>query len=222
MARTDARLELRKARKATAALELNPLLVVRYVAVLQGTSLPPSLACSPGLVLPALLQGQSTAPVLATSTGLIHPGHLTTELAAPVPVVSATVVIEATLASTTRAALHDFEADYDINVFRGPSHTSAGDWDSAALVTTAAASDWQRPALTPATCQGDWQEAGALMAMVVDLSDQMPRHHEPVQGLFDEALPLDASHGQEFDSLPPGHVVTRSLWVEGPRSAAGR
>ncbi len=215
MARTDARLELRKARKATAALELNPLLVVRYEAVLQGTSLPPSLACSPGLVLPSLLQGQSAAPVLATSAGLVHPAHLSAELAAPVAVVSATVVIEATLASTTRAVLHDFEAGYDINVFRGPSHTSAGDWDRAALVTTAVASDWQRPALTPATCQGDWQEAGALMAVVVDLSEQLPRHHEPVRGLFDEALPLNASHGQGFDSLPPGHAVTRSLWVEG-------
>ena len=215
MARTDARLELRKARKATAALELNPLLVVRYEAVLQGTSLPPSLACSPGLVLPSLLQGQSTAPVLATSAGLVHPGHLSAELAAPVAVVSATVVIEATLASTTRAVLHDIEAGYDINVYRGPSHTSAGDWDRAALVTTAVASDWQRPALTPATCQGDWQEAGALMAVVVDLSEQLPRHHEPVRGLFDEALPLGASHGQGFDSLPPGHAVTRSLWVEG-------
>ncbi|WP_429053181.1 hypothetical protein [Aeromonas rivipollensis] len=215
MARTDARLELRKARKDTAALELNPLLVVRYEAVLQGTSLPPSLACSPGLVLPSLLQGQSTAPVLATSAGLVHPGHLSAELAAPVAVVSATVVIEATLASTTRAVLYDFEAGYDINVYRGPSHTSAGDWDRAALVTTAVASDWQRPALTPATCQGDWQEAGALMAVVVDLSEQLPRHHEPVRGLFDEALPLNASHGQGFDSLPPGHAVTRSLWVEG-------
>ncbi|WP_328222457.1 hypothetical protein [Aeromonas caviae] len=215
MARTDARLELRKARKATAALELNPLLVVRYEAVLQGTSLPPSLACSPGLVLPALLQGQSAAPVLATSAGLVHPGHLSAELAAPVPVVSATVVIEATLASTTRAVLHDFEAGYDINVYRGPSHTSAGDWDRAALVTTAVASDWQRPALTPATCPGDWQEAGALMAVVVDLNEQLPRHHEPVRGLFDEALALNASHGQGFDSLPPGHAVTRSLWVEG-------
>ncbi|WP_342057833.1 hypothetical protein [Aeromonas sp. OTU364] len=215
MARTDARLELRKARKATAALELNPLLVVRYEAVLQGTSQPPSLACSPGLVLPALLQGQSAVPVLATSAGLVHPGHLSAELAAPVAVVSATVVIEATLASTTRAVLHDIEAGYDINVYRGPSHTSAGDWDRAALVTTAVASDWQRPALTPATCQGDWQEAGALMAVVVDLSEQLPRHHEPVRGLFDEALPLNASHGQGFDSLPPGHAVTRSLWVEG-------
>ncbi|WP_461604092.1 hypothetical protein [Aeromonas rivipollensis] len=215
MARTDARLELRKARKATAALELNPLLVVRYEAVLQGTSLPPSLACSPRLVLPSLLQGQSTAPVLATSAGLVHPGHLSAELAAPVAVISATVVIEATLASTTRAVLHDFEAGYDINVYRGPSHTSAGDWDRAALVTTAVASDWQRPALTPATCPGDWQEAGPLMAVVVDLSEQLPRHHEPVRGLFDEALPLNASHGQGFDSLPPGHAVTRSLWVEG-------
>ncbi|WOQ12503.1 hypothetical protein [Aeromonas media] len=215
MARTDARLELRKARKATAALELNPLLVVRYVAVLQGTSLPPSLACSPGLVLPALLQGRCAEPVLATSAGLVHPGHLSAELAAPVAVVSATVVIEATLASTTRAVLHDIEAGYDINVYRGPSHTSAGDWDRAALVTTAVASDWQRPALTPATCPGDWQEAGPLMAVVVDLSEQLPRHHEPVRGLFDEALPLNASHGQGFDSLPPGHAVTRSLWVEG-------
>lgn len=215
MARTDARLELRKARKATAALELNPLLVVRYEAVLQGSSLPPSLACSPGLVLPSLLQGQSTAPVLATSAGLVHPGHLSAELAAPVAVISVTVVIEATLASTTRAVLHDFEAGYDINVYRGPSHTSAGDWDRSALVTTAVASDWQRPALTPATCPGDWQEAGPLMAVVVDLSEQLPRHHEPVRGLFDEALPLNASHGQGFDSLPPGHAVTRSLWVEG-------
>ncbi|WP_461601843.1 hypothetical protein [Aeromonas rivipollensis] len=215
MARTDARLELRKARKATAALELNPLLVVRYEAVLQGTSLPPSLACSPGLVLPALLQGRCAEPVLATSTGLVHPAHLSAELAAPVAVISATVVIEATLASTTRAVLHDIEAGYDINVYRGPSHTSAGDWDRAALVTTAVASDWQRPAMTPATCQGDWQEAGPLMAVVVDLSEQLPRHHEPVRGLFDEALPLNASHGQGFDSLPPGHAVTRSLWVEG-------
>lgn len=215
MARTDARLELRKARKATAALELNPLLVVRYEAVLQGTSLPPSLACSPGLVLPSLLQGRCAEPVLATWAGLVHPGHLSAELAAPVVAISATVVIEATLASTTRAVLHDFEAGYDINVYRGPSHTSAGDWDRAALVTTAVASDWQRPALTPATCQGDWQEAGPLMAVVVDLSEQLPRHHEPVRGLFDEALPLNASHGQGFDSLPPGHAVTRSLWVEG-------
>ncbi|MGS3174485.1 hypothetical protein [Aeromonas sanarellii] len=215
MARTDARLELRKARRATAALELNPLLVVRYVAVLQGTSLPPSLACSPGLVLPAVLQGQSAAPVPGVSAGLVHPGHLTAEPAAPVATVSATVVIEATLASTPQAALHDFEAGYDINVFRGPSHTSAGDWDRAALVTTAVADDWQRPAMTPAICQADWQEAGPLMAVVVDLSDQMPRHDEPVRGLFDEALPLGTSHGQGFDSLPPGHVVTRSLWVEG-------
>lgn len=34
-------------------------------------------------------------------------------------------------------------------------------------------------------------------------------------GELDEALPLNASHGQGFDSLPPGHAVTRSLWVEG-------
>ena len=51
MARTDARLELRKARRSNAALELNPLLVVRYVAVLQGTCLPPTFASSPGLVV---------------------------------------------------------------------------------------------------------------------------------------------------------------------------
>ncbi len=215
MARTDARLELQKARKARAALELNPLMVQRYAAVLRGTSLPPSLACSPGLVLPAVLQGQSTAPVPGVSAGLVHPGHLTAEPAAPVATVSATVVIEATLASTARPLLPAIEAGHDINVFRGPSHTSAGDWDRAALVTTTVADDWQRPAMTPATCQADWQEAGPLMAVVVDLSDQMPRHDEPVRGLFDEALPLGTSHGQGFDSLPPGHVVTRSLWVEG-------
>ena len=211
----DGNLELNKARKPGGHLELNPTHVTRYLAVLQGVSLPPLLACSPGLVLPALLQGRSAAPVPAVSAGLAHPGHLSAVLMAPVATVSATVVIKATLASTVQAVLHDFEAGYDINVFRGPSHTSAGDWDRAALVTTAVASDWQRPALTPTTCPGDWQEAGAMMAVVVDLSEQLPRHHEPVRGLFDEALPLGASHGQGFDSLPPGHAVTRSLWVEG-------
>lgn len=48
MARTDARLALQKARKSSAALELNPAMVVRYVAVLQGTCLPPTFASSPG------------------------------------------------------------------------------------------------------------------------------------------------------------------------------
>ena len=181
MARTDARLELRKARKATAALELNPLLVVRYVAVLQGTSLPPSLACSPGLVLPALLQGQSTTPVLATSTGLIHPGHLTAEPAAPVAVVSATVVIEATLASTTQAVLHDIEAGYDINVFRGPSHTSADHFERAGLVTRAVQSDWQQPALVSAPCQNHWQEASPLQAEWAGLAEQLPREDGTVR-----------------------------------------
>ncbi|MFM4867871.1 MULTISPECIES: hypothetical protein [Aeromonas] len=212
---TDGNLELSKVRKGGGHLELNAAYVTSWLAVLRGASLPPSLACSPGLILPATLQGQSAAPVPGISAGLVHPGHLTAEPAAPVTTVSATVVIEATLASTVQAVLHDFEAGHDINVFRGPSHTNAGDWDRAALVTTAVADDWQRPAMTPATCQADWQEASPLMAVVVDLSDQMPRHDEPVRGLFDEALPLGTSHGQGFDSLPPGHVVTRSLWVEG-------
>ncbi|WP_254052435.1 hypothetical protein [Aeromonas caviae] len=32
---------------------------------------------------------------------------------------------------------------------------------------------------------------------------------------FDEGQALGANNGHGFDSLPPGHAVTRSLWVEG-------
>ncbi|HHB1156313.1 TPA: hypothetical protein ACOA1Y_003481 [Vibrio cholerae] len=215
MARTDARLELQKARKATAALELNPLLVVRYVAVLQGTSLPPSLACSPGLVLPTLLQGQSTASALAAWTGLVHPGELSAALTGPVAAASATVVIEATLASTVRAPLHAIEADHDINVFRGPSHTSAGHWDRPALTTPVVRSDWQRPDMVPATRGHAWQEGVPLPVKVADLSETMARQQVALAAVFDEAQALTASRGQPFDSLPPGHAVARSLWVEG-------
>ena len=78
MARTDARLELQKARKASAALELNPLMVQRYAAVLRGTSLPPSLACSPGLVLPAVLTWLIAIPL--RKWGWIKDGDLKLDL----------------------------------------------------------------------------------------------------------------------------------------------
>lgn len=76
MARTDARLELQKARKASAALELNPLMVQRYAAVLRGTSLPPSLTCSPGLVLPSALQGTGPAPQASLVVTPVYPAAL--------------------------------------------------------------------------------------------------------------------------------------------------
>ena len=69
MARTDARLELQKARKANAALELNPLQVQRYAAVLRGTSLPPSLleltAKPHGHFYAAIAEGYGVMPSFA-------------------------------------------------------------------------------------------------------------------------------------------------------------
>lgn len=215
MARTDARLELRKARRSSAALELNPLLVVRYVAVLQGTCLPPTFASSPGLVLPTVLQGHVQAPLADVAVTAIHPATLVSTAPAMVTDITASVVIEASLAVTARPALYQFEADYDINVFRGPSHISQGHWNLAPAVTASVASDWSRPGVLQTTNVSDWQEGAPLTATVVDLSAQMPRCTALKQERFAEGLPLGVSHGQGFTSLPPGHAINQSLWAEG-------
>ncbi|WP_234888658.1 MULTISPECIES: hypothetical protein [Aeromonas] len=215
MARTDARLELQKARKASAALELNPLMVQRYAAVLRGTSLPPSLTCSPGLVLPSALQGTGPAPQASLVVTPVYPAALLATAPPPAVEIGAAVVIEATLASTARPPLPAIEAGHDINVFRGPSHTSAAHFERAGLVTRAVQSDWQRPELVPATRPSTWQEARPLQAEWAGLAEQLPREDGTVRVPFDEGQALGASNGHGFDSLPPGHAVTRSLWVEG-------
>ncbi|MBP4066660.1 hypothetical protein J9893_06610 [Aeromonas sp. MaB10011B] len=212
---TDGNLELSKVRKGGGHLELNAAYVTSWLAVLRGGSLPPSLVCSPGLILPATLQGQVAHPLPAVAGVAVHPGVMTGQLAAPAVTVTATVVIEATLASTARPLLPAIEAGHDINVFRGPSHTSTDHFERAALVTRAVQSDWQRPELVPATSPSTWQEASPLQTEWTGLAEQLPREYGTVRVPFDEGLALGASNGHGFDSLPPGHAVTRSLWVEG-------
>jgi hypothetical protein len=145
----------------------------------------------------------------------VHPGVLIGQLAAPAVTVTATVVIEATLASTARPLLPAIEAGHDINVFRGPSHTSTDHFERAALVTRAVQSDWQQPALVPAPCQNHWQEARPLQTEWTGLAEQLPRKDGTVRVPFDEGQAIGANNGHGFDSLPPGHAETRSLWVEG-------
>lgn len=214
MARKDASLELRKARQSNGNLELNQAMVVRYEAVLNGHTLPPVLACSPRLVLPSVVQGQTTAPALSADAGLIYPATLAALSPAAVAEIRGTIVIECAMAVTTQAAIHDFDAGYDVNVFRGPSHASAGDWDRAALVSSGVASDWQQPAIERSSCAADWQEAAPQASAVVELGEVMPQRYELNQGVFEEAVAVGMAHGQPFDNLPPGHAVTRALWVE--------
>ncbi|ATL99555.1 hypothetical protein CK910_14565 [Aeromonas sp. CA23] len=214
MARKDASLELRKARQNNGNLELNQAMVVRYEAVLNGHPLPPVLACSPGLVLPSVVQGQTTAPALSADAGLIYPATLAAPSPAAVAEIRGTIVIECVMAMTTQAAIHDFDAGYDVNVFRGPSHASAGDWDRAALVSSGVASDWQQPAIERSSCAADWQEAAPQASAVVELGEVMPQRYELNKGVFEEAVAVGMAHGQPFDNLPPGHAVTRALWVE--------
>ncbi|MFQ2487289.1 hypothetical protein ACK31S_04610 [Aeromonas caviae] len=212
---TDGNLELSKVRKGGGHLELNAAYVTSWLAVLRGASLPPSLACSPGLILPATLQGRVAHPLPAVAGVAVHPGVMTGQLAAPAVTVTATVVIEATLASTARPLLPAIEAGHDINVFRGPSHTSTDHFERAALVTRAVQSDWQRPELVPATRPSTWQEASPLQTEWTGLAEQLPRKDGTVRVPFDEGQAIGANNGHGFDSLPPGHAETRSLWVEG-------
>ncbi|MFM5576891.1 hypothetical protein ACET8O_20250 [Aeromonas veronii] len=214
MARKDASLELRKARQSNGNLELNQAMVVRYVAVLQGTSLPPMLACSPGLVLPAVVSGQVATPALAVDTGLIYPAALTSQTPAVAAEFDGTIVISCTMAVTTEAVTHRIEAGYDVNVFRGPSHALASDWELAGTVSSGVTSDWQRPDTVQATPAADWQESAPVPASVVQVSEVMPKRYELTRGVYEEGGPTSTAHGQPFDNLPPGHAAIRTLWVE--------
>ncbi|WP_323877691.1 hypothetical protein [Aeromonas caviae] len=218
MARTDARLELQKARKSSAALELNPAMVVRYVAVLRGTCLPPTFASSPGLVLPAVLQGQGQAPLTDVTITPIHPATLASTAPATVTDITASVVIDATLAVTARAALYQIEAGYDINVFRGPSHTSQGQWQQAQDVVASVTSHWERPGVAQAHHQQSWQEGTALKSTLVGVAAQMPRCDNLVQDRFEEGPALGTTHGTGFTSLPRCDVTPRSPWREATRA----
>ncbi|MGY3884213.1 hypothetical protein [Aeromonas aquatica] len=214
MARTDPALELRKARQNTGAMELNPSAIQRYAAVLRGTSLPPVLACSPGLVLPAALHPVLANPQAEVVAGLIHQGSLASTPAAPVADLVATIIIECAWSSTAQPVSHHLQAGYDINVFRGASHTSQDDWQRAALLTEAVASDWQTPAVMAVARGNDWQEGAVLTDGVTEHSGIMPKRYQVHQGRFDEGQPLGAQAGHSFDSLPPGHTVVGTLWVE--------
>ncbi|MDD9308378.1 hypothetical protein V6S06_13955 [Aeromonas hydrophila] len=214
MARKDASLELRKARQSNGNLELNQAMVVRYVAVLQGTSLPPVLACSPGLVLPSVVAGQVTAPALVADAGLIYPGALASQPSAAVAEFDGTIVISCDMAVTTEAVTHRIEAGYDVNVFRGPSHAVASDWEPSGTVSSGVTSDWQRPDAVQATPAADWQESAPVPASVVQVSEVMPKRYELASGFYEEAVPTGTAHGQPFDNLPPGHAAIRTLWVE--------
>lgn len=118
------------------------------------------------------------------------------------------------MASTLRPVVPTLMAEYDINVFRGPSSAVADDWQRADLLTDAVACDWQQPALVRANRGDDWQEAEPLTAAVVDVGDRMPRGDEVVRACFDEGQPLATRHGQPCDNLPPGHARVAALWVE--------
>ncbi|HHQ4628815.1 hypothetical protein [Aeromonas hydrophila] len=214
MARKDASLELRKARQSNGNLELNQAMVVRYVAVLQGTSLPPVLACSPGLVLPAVVSGQVAAPALTVDAGLIYPAALTSQAPAVAAEFDGTIVISCTMAVTTEAVTHRIEAGYDVNVFRGPSHAVASDWEPSGTVSSGVTSDWQRPDVVQATPAADWQESAPVPASVVQVSEVMPKRYELASGLYEEGVQVGTAHGQPFDNLPPGHAAIRTLWVE--------
>ncbi len=214
MARKDASLELRKARQSNGNLELNQAMVVRYVAVLQGTSLPPVLSCSPGLVLPAVVAGQVAAPALAVDAGLIYPAELISQTPTVAAEFDGTIVISCTMAVTTEEVTHRIEAGYDVNVFRGPSHAIASEWELAGTVSSGVTSDWQRPDTVQATPAADWQESAPVPASVVQVSEVMPKRYELASGLYEEGVPVGTAHGQPFDNLPPGHAAIRTLWVE--------
>lgn len=159
------------------------------------------------VLLLGVLQGIVASPKLAAEVAIIHPATLAStpsarlqaevilgqdaQLAAPVPspvaVMLARPVIVANMARTLHPVIPSFAGEYDINVFRGPSHQVADDWQRTSVLTDVVADGWEVGADLPATVAADWQEGPALGTV----------------------------HGQDMESLPSGHARVSGLWAEG-------
>lgn len=219
MARTThANLELRKARKSTAALELNQAMVVRLLGVLQAVASSPRLDAQVVVIHPAALVS-TPSPQMQAAAVLGQEGELAAISPAPLATIQARVVIEASMASTLNPVVPGMAAEYDINVFRGPSHQTADDWQQAGQLTDAVAEEWEVAANQPVTLAAGWQEAAPDHSQAGWTIDQAPRCYQLGGSGWQEGQALGTRHGQSMTSLPPGHAEVVGLWVEGDRAS---
>ncbi|MDU7580085.1 hypothetical protein [Aeromonas sp.] len=190
---TNAKLELRKARKSTAALELNQAQVVRLLGVLQAIV---------------------AAPTLSAESVFIHPGALVAQIDSPTVEMPARLIIEATLTSTLRPAMPSLAGEYDINVFRGPSHQITDDWQQGLLLTDRVTDGWEVAADHPVTVLAAWQEGEEHHRDLGWQTEQSPRCYQIHEADWQEGASQGTTHGQAMASLPPGHAQVSALWVE--------
>lgn len=210
---TNANLELRKARKSTAALELNQAQVVRLLGVLQAIVAAPTLSAETVFIHPGALAGHPKATLDADPV-VGQDGSLVAQTGSPTAEMPARLIIEATLTSTLRPAMPSLSGEYDINVFRGPSHQITDDWQQGLLLTDRVTDGWEVAADQPVTVLAAWQEGEEHHRDLGWQTEQSPRCYQLHGADWQESAPQGTTHGQAMASLPPGHAQVSALWVE--------
>ncbi|MFQ2607648.1 hypothetical protein ACK3ZW_12315 [Aeromonas caviae] len=210
---TNANLELRKARKSTAALELNQAQVVRLLGVLQAIVAAPTLSAESVFIHPGALAGHPKATLDADPV-VGQDGTLVAQIGSPTAEMPARLIIEATLTSTLRPVMPSLAGEYDINVFRGPSHQITDDWQQGLLLTDRVTDGWEVAADQPVTVLAAWQEGEEHHRDLGWQTEQSPRCYQIHGADWQESAPLGTTHGQAMASLPPGHAQVSALWVE--------
>ncbi|MFQ2551642.1 hypothetical protein ACK3Z3_11080 [Aeromonas caviae] len=210
---TNANLELRKARKSTAALELNQAQVVRLLGVLQAIVAAPTLSSESVFIHPGVLAGHPKATLDADPV-VGQDGTLVAQIGSPTAEMPARLIIEATLTSTLRPVMPSLAGEYDINVFRGPSHQITDDWQQGLLLTDRVTDGWEVAADQPVTVQAAWQEGEEHHRDLGWQTEQSPRCYQLHGADWQEGAPQGTIHGQAMASLPPGHAQVSALWVE--------
>ncbi|BBR09294.1 hypothetical protein [Aeromonas caviae] len=210
---TNANLELRKARKSTAALELNQAQVVRLLGVLQAIVAAPTLSAETVFIHPGALAGHPKATLDADPV-VGQDGSLVAQTGSPTAEMPARLIIEATLTSTLRPAMPSLSGEYDINVFRGPSHQITDDWQQGLLLTDRVTDGWEVAADQPVTVLAAWQEGEEHHRDLGWQTEQSPRCYQLHGADWQEGAPQGTTHGQAMASLPPGHAQVSALWVE--------
>lgn len=210
---TNANLELRKARKSTAALELNQAQVVRLLGVLQAIVAAPTLSAESVFIHTGALAGHPKATFDADPV-VGQDGTLVAQIGSPTAEMPARLIIEATLTSTLRPAMPSLSGEYDINVFRGPSDQITDDWQQGLLLTDRLTDGWEVAADQPVTVQAAWQEGEEHHRALGWQTEQSPRCYQLHGADWQEGAPQGTTHGQAMASLPPGHAQVSALWVE--------
>lgn len=161
-------------------------------------------------------QSQSPPSEAAFSSELVVTGRVRGPSPAGQARLIGELLIEARLSGQADPVLPQLAAEFDINVFRGPSHRAATQWRPRGdQQDPHQGIAWLPQATRVRAGRGDsWQEAGGLEQAIAAPYAPLPRHEDRPASRWQEAAALAGQVGHPQRDLPRFWYRHDSRWVE--------